>query len=296
MNTSTNLVPAGALEQYATAAGGRFRVLTGLTEGDRTPILLIHGGGSDSAAVSWFRLIEPLSLDRPVIAPDLPGFGNTTGIDPVSSSAETADRLRLLLTELGCDRVVVCGVSMGGEIAVQFALRHPEATAALVAIAPGGFIRRYKNSVAQFLAWLALTPPESVNNAMVDVANRYARASLSRVVQDISTLPPEAADEYVRQARIPGSTRAYLRYNKAAIGPGRMRNNLLPQLPDITAPTLIFHGEDDPLVDPAGSVEAAGLIPSARLVMVPRCGHWAQLEVHDRFLTELGGFLSDVDV
>jgi pimeloyl-ACP methyl ester carboxylesterase len=72
-----------------------------------------------------------------------------------------------------------------------------------------------------------------------------------------------------------------------------MRNNLLPAVHRITVPTLFFHGEEDPLVDPEGSRRASRLMPDARLVLVPDCGHWAQLESRDRFLAEVRRFLDD---
>ncbi|MGO9158600.1 alpha/beta fold hydrolase [Mycobacterium sp.] len=56
-------------------------------------------------------------------------------------------------------------------------------------------------------------------------------------------------------------------------------------------PALFFHGEDDPIVAPEGSRRAGELMPDAHLVMVPDCGHWAQLEARDRFLSEVRGFL-----
>src|SRR5699024_10149023 len=118
------LVPPGAEVQRAVASGGSYRVLRGGDRSSRAPVLLVHGGGADNAAISWCRLLGPLGHDREVLAPDLPGFGYTDGIDPQPTGRAMADRLRELLDALGIDEVVVCGVSMGGEVALQFALRH----------------------------------------------------------------------------------------------------------------------------------------------------------------------------
>lgn len=51
-------------------------------------------------------------------------------------------------------------------------------------------------------------------------------------------------------------------------------------------PAVIFHGEDDPIIDPEGSRRASERMAHARLVLVTECGHWAQLEARDRFLSE----------
>ena len=153
------LIPTGARETFVPVEFGWVRVLTG---GDATvyathatPALLIHGGGSDNAAISWYRLFGPCGERRRVIVPDLPGFGYTKDVAPSENAAGMADHLAALLDALGVDRVIVCGVSMGGEVAIQLALRHPARCTALIAIAPGGLIDVYKNPLAHTLAWLA---------------------------------------------------------------------------------------------------------------------------------------------
>lgn len=271
-------------------------MLRGAREGSGTPIMLINGGGADNAAISWYRLIEPLSADRPVIAPDLPGFGYTEGIDLTGSAAGMADQLVALLDALSVQRVIACGVSMGGEVALQFALRHPERTTALVAIAPGGLIEQWRNPIAHRLAWLATLLPDTVLVPLTSVANRFVKTMLTRMVKDPATLPDVVVDEFARVARRPGSGYAYGLYNRKSINSRRMTNNLLPEVARISAPALFFHGVDDPLVSPEGSREAVRLMSNAELELVESCGHWAQLEKHDHFLSTLREFLDRAGV
>jgi pimeloyl-ACP methyl ester carboxylesterase len=89
------LLPLGATASWLAHGAGRIRVLRGgPPEGGgsgRLPVLLIHGGGYDNAAISWSRVFAPLARDRPVIAPDLPGFGDTEGIPVTGDADELAD-------------------------------------------------------------------------------------------------------------------------------------------------------------------------------------------------------------
>lgn len=292
MSVANRALPPGAREEFVAVAGGRVRLLRGEQEGPGLPILLIHGGGCDNAGISWFRLIGPLSKHRPVLAPDLAGFGGTEGVPVTGTAAGMADQLRQLLEAMDIDRVLVCGVSMGGEVAVQLALRHPQTCVALVAIAPGGFLERFRSPAMHRVVWWSTLIPDPVLRPLAALANRFTRSLVSKMVRHPESLPAQVVDAMVREARRPGSGMAYGTYNKHAIGPDGMRNYLIPAVAALRMPALFFHGANDPLVPSAGSQRAVDLIPDARLVLVPDCGHWAQLEAHDRFLAELCDFIA----
>lgn len=309
-----NLVPPGSTETFIDLDGGRVRVLRAMAEPEapspavpvvpavasdppvaRPPVLLIHGGGTDNSAISWYEVFAALHTEGEVVAVDLPGFGRTTGIEPVGGAPELADFVARVARRLAIPRAVVMGVSMGGDVALNLALRHPDLVKALVLIAPGGLVPVFRNRPVQLSAWLAAQLPDVLLVPLTRLANRYVQTAIKAVVKDPDTLPPEVLDEFVREARRPRAGMAYGRYNQASLGPWSMRNNLLPVVSRIDVPALFFHGQDDPLVDPEGSRRASELMPDARLVLVPDCGHWAQLEARARFLAEVRGFLTDVD-
>jgi pimeloyl-ACP methyl ester carboxylesterase len=288
------LIPAGSTQSYLDMDGGRVRVLRSTaTPADslRRPLLLLHGGGTDNAAISWYEVFEPWGTDREVNAIDLPGFGSTEGIQPVGGAPEMADFVARAAKRLGITPCIVVGVSMGGDVALNLALRYPDLVVALVLIAPGGLTPRFRNRFLQLSAWLAAQLPDWLLIPLGQLANRHIDLAIRAVVKDPVTIPQEVLVEFAREARRPGAGLAYARYNRASLGPFSMRNNLLPAVGRITAPALFFHGQDDPIVDPEGSRRASEVMPDAQLVMVPDCGHWAQLEARDRFLSEVRGFL-----
>lgn len=316
------LVPPGARAQYLSVPGGTVRVLRDRASGDDAatpdtgdatddtggprpvPVLLLHGGGSDCAAVSWYELFETIggfappggpredAPARAVYAPDLPGFGLTT-VSPVGGPDRQAAFVADVADRLGVSRCVVVGVSMGGDVTLNLALARPDLVAALVLIAPGGLVPIFRNRPLQLLAWAASRLPEPVLNPLVRLANRHIDVALRSVVRDVGSLPEPVRREFAAQARRHPEGLGYRRYNQATLGPTGMRNNLLPVVARIAAPTLFFYGRDDGLVDPRGSAQAARRMPHARLVLVPECGHWAQLEASRRFAAELQRFLDD---
>ena len=292
----SHLIPPGAEERFVPLPEGRVRVLIGGAAGRaRTPTVLSHGGGTDNAGLSWFRSFTTLGADRRVIAVDLPGFGGTRDVEPLGGPESMADFVVRVAQALDVSKAAVIGVSMGGDVALNTALRHPDFTAALVLISPGGLAERVGGRTTHFFSWLGAQLPDWALLPLARFANRFTKTVLKAIVKDLATLPPEVVAEFVREARAPGAGIAYGRYNQATLGRRALLSNLLPRVHEITAPILLFHGQDDPLVSPEGSRRAAELIPDARLVLVPDTGHWAQLEAHDRFTEEARQFLLGVE-
>lgn len=292
------LVPPCAKPRSVETRFGLLRVLhasAGLDDARRPPILLIHGGGSDNAGISWFRLMQPLSHNQSVWALDLPGFGGSMGATPVGGPNALAAVALDVMDQLGIGRAIVFGVSMGGDVALNLALHHPERVAGLVLIAPGGLVPTIGNRFTHVLAWLIAQTPDWLLLPTIRLANRFTGAAMAAMVADPASLPSEVAAEFVREASQPRAGIAYARYNQATLGRHGMRNDLSDQVHNITVPTLFFHGAEDRLVPPDASRRAASYMAQSRMVLVPHCGHWAQLEAHDRFMEEVDGFLAGFD-
>ncbi len=289
-------MPPGAARTWLQTASGRLGALrAGAARRGSTSVLLLHGGGSDSAAASWYRLVEPLSADREVLALDLPGFGASIDADPVGGPDAMADVAAEVLDVLSAERVVALGVSMGGDVALHLALQHPGRVAGLGLVAPGGLAPRVGSRSTHLAAWSAAQLPDAVLLPAGRLANRFARRALRSIVADPSSLPAPVVDEFVRLARHPRGALAYARYNQATLARDRLTNDRSADVHRIRVPALVFHGADDPMVDPAGSRRAAARMPRATLVEQPGCGHWAQLEAHDAFLAAARALLAEVD-
>lgn len=293
MHDLDGLLPEGAERRFVETSAGRLSVLAAGSGG--VPVVLVHGGGTDAAAISWFRLLPALGVDRQVVAPDLPGFGASLDVDPVGGPVALADVVVEVLDALGLERVVLGGVSMGGDVALNVALGHPSRVAGLVLIAPGGLVGSLGHPWAQGAAWLASRLPDVVLLPLGRLANRFVKVALKAVVKDIARLPAEVMDEFTRLARNPRGVLGYARYNQATLGPRGMRNDLTSRVAGVGVPTMFLHGVDDPIVPIEGSRRAVASMPAARLVEVAGVGHWVQLEDHDRVLREVRAFLAEVE-
>ncbi len=286
------LVPPGAVESYVRVAGERWRVLQSVWQSDSpTPMLLLHGGGYDAAGISWYLAFTALGADRRLVAPDLPGCGGSRAVPTLGNVGRTVGQLVALLDAMGLGRVVVGGVSMGGDLALELALRHPERIAALVCVAPGGLVARTGNRLTHTLAWLGTRGGPGWMDAIARVSRPLVRGLVDRFVHDPATLPAEAVDEFVAEAHRPGGGVAYGLYNRACTGPTRMTNDKSRLVAGIGVPTLFLHGNLDPIVPLSGSVAAAVAMPDAEVVVVADTGHWVQLERPAEFEVAVRGFL-----
>lgn len=91
-----------------------------------TPVIFLHGGGIDSASLSWEEIIPPFSEGFQVFAPDLPGFGKSEKPDVTYSPDFYVDFLQKFIDQQGLQTVHLVGLSLGGGIAIRYSLLHPD--------------------------------------------------------------------------------------------------------------------------------------------------------------------------
>ena len=252
------------------------------------PVVLLHGGGIDAAAVSW-RAVQPaLATSFRTVAPDWPGYGESDGPERGPTTEYYVDVLRRFLDHLGLDSVRLAGVSMGGGAALGFALDSPERVDRLALLdsyglgggVPGG----------RLSAWLAGSDP--LGRLLWGVLRRSRRATALTVWAATVDPPPGLVDEVYAELQRPGATRAWRAFQRAEVRPSGLRTNYVDRLPDLAVPTLLVHGERDAFVPVEWAVRAATLIPDATLRVLPGCGHWAPRERPERVAGLLAEFFT----
>ncbi len=244
-------------------------------QGDQV-LLLIHGLGTN--AKGWIRNLPALAERHRVIALDLPGYGRSSkGAYPYSMRFH-AEACAGLLRELGIDRAVWVGHSMGGQIALTAALELPERVEALVLLSTAGF-EGFTEGEADWM--IGAVTPEFVQDSTV----RQIAANLH---SNFHRTPEEAEFFITDRIQIRGAegfedyTYAVWR-NVAAMlaGPTHER------LEQIDVPTLIVFGEHDrlipnPYLHGGFTREVAeyghARIAGSELVMLPETGHMTMFE------------------
>lgn len=236
---------------------------------DCAPILAIHG--FDSSLLEYRRLFPKLSEQRATWAIDLLGFGFTDRPDKLDF---TTDAIRTHLYAFWQQRigqpVVLIGASMGGAVAMDFALTYPEAVQKLVLLDSAGF-------VGKPIASRFLIPPLG-QLATQFLANKGVRSGIGRKAY---ADPDRCATEEAYRCGalhlgMPNWSEALISFTRN--GGYTITGDRIAQIPQ---DTLIVWGDCDRILGTKNAARFQATIPNNRLVWIDRCGHVPHLEQPD---------------
>ena len=137
-------------ERWVEGGGLRIRCLTA-GEANNAPVLLLHGGGYDSASLSYGKSMGPISKQHRVFAPDWPGYGRSDKPKTEYSTEYYVGILGRLMDALGLQRASLVGISMGGAISLGFSLRSPDRVERLVLVDSHGLGGEVPGGAASYL-------------------------------------------------------------------------------------------------------------------------------------------------
>lgn len=274
---------ASGLDRRST--DGPRRHAPGLADSSRrpaVPLLFVHGFGGSKE--TWLMMTTPLARRRPLLVPDLPGFGEASPIPgPMSTARAQAHALTMLLDTLDIERVDLLGTSMGGGIALRLAHDQPARIRSLTLInSIGPEVERsdYSHALDQGENMLIPETP-----AMVE---RMLELALAR--------PPKLPRSLMRYAaaqRVAARERLQLVFD--AWKSSSPEHGLPDVLAHIDMPALVLAGARDRVVHPATSRALAERLPRAELLMLDGVGHMPQLEAPLATARAVERFLSALD-
>lgn len=262
--------------------------------GQGQPVLFFHAtGGSYEQGLLMARMFVGEGFRA--IAPSRYGHVRTPQAADTSAEAQ-ADMFACLLDALDIPRVSAVGMSAGGPIAMQFALRHPERLQSLVLLSTAAYIPPSSGSKRE------MPVPNFVYDSLFNsdflfwAVVRYAGSALKSAFGATPEL----------QANLPADERASLDEMLEYMLPIRMHTDGLANdaliadtsfvtpypLERITAPTLVVHARDDTAAVPAGGIYTAEHIPGARLILYDNGGH-ALLGHHAEIRGQVRAFLTE---
>jgi pimeloyl-ACP methyl ester carboxylesterase len=252
---------AGLLEHSVTVSGHRMPYLEG---GQGETILLLHGFSADKD--NWTRFARYLTANYHVIAPDLPGFGDSDRLDDASYDVRSqVDRIAAFAGALGLTSFHLAGNSMGGHISVAYAHAYPRQVMTLGLFDSGGVTE---------------PEPSEFRRALADGRNLL-------LVDDVADFDRMLAFVFVEKPSVP---RPVMRYLAESSVENRAFNDkiaghlsaipfaLEPILPEIQQPTLLVWGENDRVIDVSATTVFAEAMPNVDVKIIPNVGHLPMIE------------------
>ena len=247
-----------------------------------SPVVLLHGGGTDSALLSWRYALPELAKSHRVFALDWPGYGKS---DPLAG-AYTLDRLVPILAgwmdQVGLERASLVGLSMGGGAAIAYALAYPRRVDHLVLVDTYGIQRK---APAHLVSYLYIRMPFLVSATWAAIRRDkgMTRSAVRSIFADPEGFTEEFVDELFEAVQSRSGERSFYSFQRYEMTLKGVRTNYVSVLPKIEAPTLFIHGDSDRLVPIAEIRQVVESMPDARLVVMDKTGHWPPREHPEQF-------------
>jgi pimeloyl-ACP methyl ester carboxylesterase len=275
---------AAAPSQFVTLANGQEVHLRDEGPKDAPAIVLLHGSNADLS--TWQPWTEALRGDYRVIRFDQIGHGLTGAAgDKDYSPGRFVESVELVADKLGLEQFVLAGNSMGGGIAMAYAVQHPERLSGLVLVDAGGApIKREGGGNLAFT--LARTPV--IGSVMSQLLPRsIIEKSLKQSVSVQSIVTPQMVDRYYDMARYPGNRDA----TRARFGMP-YRTFTAEDVAKVQVPALVMWGEDDALIPYEAANWYMQHLPKAALANYRGIGHLPQEEAAERSAADLRQWLA----
>ncbi len=277
---------------YASPASAFIEVEPGFAvhvrdEGPREAPALFLVHGSNASLHTWEPWVARLQERFRIVSLDLQGHGLT---GPTPGGCYTpdcmADTVEAVRDRLGIERLAIAGNSMGGNVALSYALAHPGRVTHLILVGSSGApVNADRPAPIGFR--IARTPV--VRDLAAHVTPRSViRRTLEQSVSVEGVATDAAVDRYWRLLRAPGNREATMVRLSQGI-PQRAAADLVPLH---SKPVLILWGEEDALIPASAALWFKAALPGARLVSYPGVGHLPQEEVPDRSAADVAAFLS----
>ena len=249
-------------------------------------VILLHGSGCDNAKLSWFEVMQSFNDEYTIYAPDLLGYGKSD--KPMDLCGEKfydihIQSIRQITEQLGLETFMLAGLSMGGAVAIGYALNYPMQVKVLIPVDTWGisptlpfhkfsywYIHKTNLTVFQY-KWIAKSKW---------LAKWFIGYSL---IGDKSKITDEIVDEVWEACKNDNAGKSMQDYQRSSCD----KNNAIPfyknKLNKLTMPIVFVHGERDNLVPTKHLDGIKEILPNAKVYILKGCKHWSVKEKPNEF-------------
>lgn len=270
--------------------------------GQEPAVILLHGGGwwpvlADTPLLAWGPTLEVLNGRRRAIAVDWPTCEledhKIAGLLPGNPAGITKKLLVCLddiLNALGLHSVILVGLSMGGAVAIDYALRNPKRVQKMALVSSYGLHTRLPLHLLMYL-YLNVPLVDEIMWGVMRGMRWTVKPSLRYILRNHRIITPALMDAAWELTSKHAGGNTFFTWLKSELTWTGMRTSYLDRLKELEMPVLLVHGEKDRLVPVSRARRVQQMIPQAELLVFPNCGHWPQREYAPAFHRALFDFL-----
>lgn len=275
----------------------RGNVLESVVSGTGSPVLLLHGLGASK--VSFLPTFDGLADHHEVHALDLPGFGKSSKPLPAGrryTMAWMADAVHGYLIRNRIRSAHIVGNSMGGRIATELGLRHPDSVRSVVGLGAAVAFDEYR----RLGPLLRVTRPQYLAAAPVPLRRAWVEAGIRELFHDPSRVPAAnhraAATDVMLSLREPGYRLAFASCARSlGMERGHGRSSYWDRLTACGVPTYWIFGRRDRLVHHRYADRVRESLPAAKVEVWRDCGHVPQFEHPGRVTDRLTRWIDRIE-
>jgi 4,5:9,10-diseco-3-hydroxy-5,9,17-trioxoandrosta-1(10),2-diene-4-oate hydrolase len=238
--------------------------------GDGDPVIFLHGAGGGASGYSNFKGNYPefAGAGFRTIVPDMPGYGLSSKPDIAQYDLDFfVAGIKGLVDALGLGKVTLLGNSLGGAVALGYALAYPDEVSRLILMAPGG--------VEDLDTYLAM--PGIANMFEIYKSGRTGVDAMRAVMRMQLFDPALLTDEIINERAPIAATQTQAARSIIKVP------NMTGRLAELKCTVFGFWGMNDQFNPASGAAKLMEHCPQARLILVNRCGHWVQVEHQEMF-------------
>lgn len=256
-------------------------------------MVLLHGAGIDSAMLSWKEVMEELSKKHTVYAVDLLGYGESAKPNNMCGGKFYENHVKAMeavIKHLNLKQFVLSGISMGGAIALSYALEHPQQIQALIPVDSWGIVSKMPCHALYY--WIVKT---SLTKTAYQWMKKYRWMIKWSIAYSLFGEKAKITDNLVNtlfeSCQIENMGNSMDDYQKSSITKSSVNPNLTGRLKELNMPILFINGEKDSFVRVKDAAWASKEVKKGQIHIMKGCKHWPQKERPEEYAQVVCEFL-----